>query len=310
MCKGDPEDTQKAESDVAQTKANLDLNLSIVKSRKQLFAEGAIPGRDLDTAQAAMVAAQAAYDAAARHLESVRNVSREAALKAAQGQLTSAEGKYKGSTAQVTYSEIRSPINGVVTDRPLFAGETAAAGAPLLTVMETSTLLAKTHIAQSLAQRMRLGDESEVQVPGAAQPVSAKVSLISPALDPGSTTVEVWLKIDNKNGTLKVGTPVKVSITGRTDADALKIPQSAILTAQDGSKAVMVVGADGAARRKPVTLGFEDAGDVEVIGGLTQADLVITSGAYGLDDGVKVKVGRAAADDDKTPDAGKGGEKN
>ena len=94
-----PEDTLKAESDVAQAKANLDLNLSIVKSRKQLFAEGAIPGRDLDTAKAALVQAQAAYDAAAKHLESVRSVSREAALKAAQGQLTSAEGKYKGAEA-------------------------------------------------------------------------------------------------------------------------------------------------------------------------------------------------------------------
>ena len=94
-----PEDTLKAESDLAQAKANLDLNLSIVKSRKQLFAEGAIPGRDLDTANAALVQAQAAYDAAAKHLESVRNVSREAALKAAQGQLTSAEGKYKGAEA-------------------------------------------------------------------------------------------------------------------------------------------------------------------------------------------------------------------
>ena len=92
-----PEDTLKAESDLAQAKANLDLNLSIVKSRKQLFAEGAIPGRDLDTANAALVQAQAAYDAAAKHLESVRSVSREAALKAAQGQLTSAEGKYKGA---------------------------------------------------------------------------------------------------------------------------------------------------------------------------------------------------------------------
>ena len=47
----------------------------------------------------------------------MRNVSREAALKAAQGQLTSAEGKYNGAEAQLSYSEIRSPINGVVTDR-------------------------------------------------------------------------------------------------------------------------------------------------------------------------------------------------
>ena len=97
-----PEDAQKAELDYAQAKANLDLNTSIVNSRKQLFAEGAIPGRDLDTAQAALVQAQAAYDAAAKHLESMKNVSHEAALKSAQGQLTSAEGKYKGAAAQVS----------------------------------------------------------------------------------------------------------------------------------------------------------------------------------------------------------------
>jgi multidrug resistance efflux pump len=301
-----PEDTQKAESDVAQAKANLDLNLSIVKSRKELFAEGAIPGRDLDTAQAALVQAQAAYDAAARHLESVRSVSREAALKSAQGQLTSAEGKYKGAAAQVSYSEIRSPIDGVVTDRSLFAGETAAAGAPLLTVMDTSSLLAKTHLAQSLAQRMKLGDEALVRVPGVAEPVAAKVALISPALDPGSTTVEVWLKIDNQAGTLKVGTPVKVSIAGRSEAHAWRIPASSILTAQDGSKSVMVVGTDGAAHRKPVTLGIADAQDVQVTGGLAPADLVITGGAYGLDDGAKVKVG-APADDDRKPASGAGG---
>ena len=301
-----PEDTLKAESDVAQARANLDLNLSIVKGRKQLFAEGAIPGRDLDTANAALVQAQAAYDAAARHLESVRSVSREAALKSAQGQLTSAEGKYKGAEAQVSYSEIRSPIDGVVTDRPLFAGETAAAGAPLVTVMDTSSLLAKTHLAQSLAQRMKLGDDASVRVPGVAEPVSAKVALISPALDPGSTTVEVWLKIDNQAGTLKVGTPVKVSITGRTEAQAWKIPLSSILTAQDGSKSVMVVGAGGVAHRKAVTIGLVDAEEVQVTGGLAPTDLVITGGAYGLDDGVKVKLG-ATADDDKKPEAGKGG---
>jgi multidrug efflux pump subunit AcrA (membrane-fusion protein) len=302
-----PEDTLKAESDVAQAKASLDLNLSIVKSRKQLFAEGAIPGRDLDTAQAALVQAQVAYDAAAKHLESVRSVSRDAALKSAQGQLTSAEGKYKGATAQVSYSEIRSPIDGVVTDRPLFAGETAAAGAPLVTVMDMSSLLAKTHLAQSVAQRMKVGDVASVGVPGLAQPVSAKVDLISPALDPGSTTVEIWLRIDNRSGVLKVGTPVKVSIAGRTAAQALKIPASSILTAEGGSKSVMIVGADGAAHKKAITIGIADAEEVQVNDGLAPGDLVITGGAYGLDDGAKVKV-VAAADDDKKAGNGRADE--
>jgi RND family efflux transporter MFP subunit len=239
----------------------------------------------------------------------MQKVSREAELQTAQGQLTSAEGKMKGAEAQVSYTEIRSPINGVVTDRPLFAGETAAAGAPLITVMDTSVLIAKAHLAQSVAQQMKVGDATQLQVPGIADPVDAKVSLISPALDPGSTTVEVWVKADNKKGELKVGTPIKMVITGRSVEKAWKIPQTAVLTAQDGSKSVMVVGEDGAAHKKPVTLGITDGEDVQVLSGIAPNDTVITGGAYGLDDGTKVKVGKADADDEAKPDA-KGGDKD
>ena len=292
-----PEDMQKAEADFKQAKANLELDQSIVNSRKQLLQQGAIPGRDLDTAQATLVQAQAAYDAAKQHLDSMQRVNRAAALEAAQGQLTSAEGKYKGAEAQVNFSEIRSPINGVVTDRSLYAGETPAAGAPLITVMDTAVLVAKMHLAASLAQRMRVGDDASIHVPGLSDPVTAKVAMVSPALDPGSTTVEVWLRVANKDGRLKVGTPAKVAITGRTVEQAMKVPDSAILTADDGSKSVMVIGTDGAAHKKPVALGIGDGTDVQVLSGLAATDMVITSGSYGLDEGTKVKVGPAGGED-------------
>ena len=288
-----PEDTLKAESDLAQAKANLELSQSIVTSRKQLFAEGAIPGRDLDTAEAALVQAQAAYYTAVNRLESLRAVSRAAALKAAQGQLTSAEGKYNGAEAQVDFSQIRSPIDGVVTDRPLFAGETPAAGTPLITVMDTSSLIARTHIGASVAQEMKVGDPATVQAPGVDAPVQAKVSMISPALDSGSTTIEVWLKIDNRAGKLKAGTPVKVTVKGKSVEQALKVPKSAILTADDGTKSVMVAGSDGTAHRKHITVGIVDGADVQVLSGVTPSDMVITGGAYALDEGTKVKIGPA-----------------
>jgi len=293
-----PMDVLTAESDFAQAKTNLDLNRNIVDSRKELFKEGAIPGRDLDTAQAALVQAQAAYDAAKQHLDAVKSVSREAALKAAQGQLTSAEGKYNGAQAQVNFSEIRSPIDGVVTDRPLFAGETAAAGAPLITVMDTSSLIAKTHIAESLAVQLSVGNAASVRVPGIADPVPAKVSLVSPALDPGSTTVEVWLKVENKAGRLKVGTPVKAVITGASVPHALTVPLSAILTADNGEKSVMVVASDGTAQPKDVKLGITSGENVQVLSGLTPSDMVITVGSYGLDPGTKVKIGPAEGEGD------------
>ena len=305
-----PEDSQKAELDLAQAKANLELNQAVVKARKELLSEGAIPARDLETAEAALVQAQAEYDTAASHAESMKTITHAAELKSAEGQLTSAEGKFKGAAAMVSYSEIRSPIDGMVTDRPLFAGEMAAAGTPLITVMDTAMLLAKTHLAQSLVEQLKVGDSATVLVPGINDPVPAKISMISPALDPGSTTVEVWLKISNKSGELKVGTPVKVNVTGRTVSNALTIPASAVLTSQDGSKSVMVIGSDGAAHSKPVKLGIQDAGDVQVLSGITPADTVITSGSYGLDEGTKVKIGPAGDEDkrgdndDKKPAAG------
>jgi HlyD family secretion protein len=302
-----PEDLTKAKLDLAQAKATLDLDQSIVNARSQLFTQGAIPGRELDTAKATLVQSQAAYDIAKQHLESLQNVSNRAALQNAQGNLESAKGKYLGAEAQLSYTEIRSPISGVVTDRPLFAGETAAAGTPVVTVMDTSALVAKLHVAQMQAQQLTLGAAASLTVPGIADPVPAKVSLISPALDPGSTTVEVWLRVENPKGTFKAGTPVHASITGRTIANALTVAAEAIQSSPDGSsKFVMVIGPDSTAHKKTVTLGIQNAEDVQILSGLSTSDMVISSGGYGLDENTKVKIGsdpNAKPDDDDKPSA-------
>jgi RND family efflux transporter MFP subunit len=285
-----PEDYAKAELDVAQAKAQLHLQAEIAASRQKLFDQGAIAGRDYDTAVAALAQAQAAYDVTQNHLGSLKTISKEAAMQLAQGQLSSAKGKYEAAEVQVSYSEIRSPITGVVTERALFPGETANTGTPLVTVMDTSSLLAKVHVSQMVAQQLSLDDDASLFIPGVDEPVKGRVTLISPALDPGSTTVEVWLKVDNKAGRYKAGTPVRVSIVGRTIPRAVKIPLGAVLTAEDGSKSVMVVDGDGSAHKTAVQLGINDDQDVQVTQGLKGLETVITKGAYGLSDGTKVTV--------------------
>jgi HlyD family secretion protein len=298
-----PAATQAAELDLAQAKANLDLNQSIVKGRTQLFQEGAIPGRDLDTAKAALVQAQAAYDTAAQHLHALESVGRATSGQVAQGDLTSAKGKYLNAEALASYASLHSPIDGVVTDRPLFAGEMAPAGTSLITVMDTSSLIAKLHLSQAVTQRLKVGDKAEVTIPGMSAPIEGTASLISPALDPGSTTVEVWVKLKNPDGQLKAGTPVHVAIVGRTVPDALQVPSSALLTNDDGSLGVMVVGSDGIAHMKPVTVGIRLPDTVQILTGIDVKDVVIDTGGYGLQDGTKVKIG--AAGDDKSADEDK-----
>ncbi len=307
-----PEDYTKARLDLAQAKANLDLNQAIVNARTQLFAQGAIPGRDLDTAKAALVQAQSSYDLAKQHFEAVQKTSNQAALESAKGLLQSAKGKFEGATAQLSYTEIRSPINGYVTDRPLFAGETATAGSPVITVMDTSALIAKVHIAQPLAQQLKVGGEASLQIAGADKEIPAKITLISPALDAGSTTIEVWVRVENPKNALKAGTPVQVIMTGREVPNALMVPTAAILSSAGGAesaagKYVMVIGADSMLKKQPVTVGIQTAEQTQILSGVTAKDTVATTGGYGLDEGTKVKIGapdkggddKAAGGDDK-----------
>lgn len=299
-----PEDIQRATLNLSQAKATLALNQQIVKSRKILFAEGAIPGRDLDTAQAALVQAQDNFELAQQHSRAVQEGAGAAAFKNAEGQLESAKGKYIGAEAQLQYSEIRSPISGVVTERPLYAGETVAAGAPVLTVMDTSSLLAKVHLTQPQIQQLKVGDPASVTVPGIENPISGEVTLISPALDPGSTTVEVWVRLSNLDGRLKPGTTVHLLLAGRTVPHALVVPTESLVTTPAGKKAVMIVNTDGLAHMKEVSVGIQDNGLVQILSGISDGDRVITEGAYGLDDGTKVKVmsGPSSSDSAKPGD--------
>jgi HlyD family secretion protein len=299
-----PEDFQKAELDFEQAQANLTLNQKIVESRKQLFAQGAIPGRDLDTAQAALVQAQAGYNAAKKHLDSMQSVSHEAAVRNAKGQLESAEGKFQGADAQLSYAEIRSPIDGVVTERPLFSGETAPSGQTLLTVMDTSTMLAKAHVPQSQAQILSIGTPAFAHIPGLDEPVEGKVTLISPALDPGSTTVEVWIKIENPKRELKAGTPVHLSIHGRTASNVPLVPKDALVKDAAGKSVLMVIGGDSIAHATPANSGIEDDTNLQILSGVKAGQQVAVAGAYALDDGTKVKVASEGEKKSAGKDAG------
>ena len=117
-----PDDLKKAETDVAQTAAARDVAARTAEERKKLLGQGAISGRDADAAAAAAVQAQAAYDVARQHLQSVVTTTGATTQQAARGQLQSARGRLMNADAQISYATLRSPIDGVVTDRPPVSG--------------------------------------------------------------------------------------------------------------------------------------------------------------------------------------------
>jgi HlyD family secretion protein len=291
-----PEEIQKAEADAQQSQQALAAQEKIFESRQQLFEQGALPRKELDQSRVDVTAARNQSAIAKQHLEKLQAFGKQQELQAAEGQLESAKGKYLGAQAQLGYSEIRTPIDGVVTDRPLYPGEMAAAGTPLLTVMDISSVIAKAHISQSDAAALKVGDKGTITVPGIEEPIEGKVTVVSPALDPNSTTVEIWLEAKNPKHALKPGTSVQLSLTAQTVEDALVVPASSVITAPDGTTTVMVAGADGLAHQTAVKVGIRNGDDVQILEGVTANDKVVSIGAYGLPDKTKLKVEAAAAE--------------
>ncbi len=277
-----PEELQKAELDVRTAKDAMDTAQKVLDSRQSLFKAGAISQKEVNDSQLAFVQARGQYETASKHLETVQAVGREQEVKSAAAQRDAAKGRVESAQAQLTYSRITSPIDGVVTDRPIYAGEMPANGGPIITVMDLSQVVARAHISQDDAKLLKVGDATNFILLDGSAPIAGKVTFISPALDPSGTTVEVWAQAPNAGDRLRPGTSMRVEMIAKTVPDALIIPQAAVLTSASGNTSVVVVDSENKPQKKAVTLGIRDAGNVQVTEGLQSGERVVTVGAFEL----------------------------
>jgi RND family efflux transporter MFP subunit len=277
---------QSARQDLNVSKEQLDAAQKLFDSRETLYKQGAMSAKDVEDSRIALTQARDQYDLAEKSYT----------LKAAQGQLTAAKGKTISAEAQLSYAKIVSPINGVVTDRPFYVGDTAPSGTAILTVMDLSKVVARAYVSPQQAAELHVGDAASILPGNGESEIAGKVSVVSPALDPNSTTVQVWVEAPNPDGQLKSGSTVGLRIVANTVKDALVVPAEAILTATDGTTSVMVIGKDGHAHQTPVKIGIRDDHNVQILSGLAVGQQVVTVGAYGLPDGSKVTITKPAVE--------------
>ena len=320
-----PEQVTKAQTDVTAAKAALDAAQKLLESRQQLLKEGAIARKSVDEAQVGYEQTKAQYETAQQHLTQVQAVGRQEAVKAAAAQVEAARGHHLGVEAQVSYSEIQSPITGVVTDRPLYAGEMANAGMPLLTVMDMSSVVARVNLSQEQARDVKVGNDATLTPIDGGAEVNGKVTIVSPAVDPNSTTVQVWVQAVNPGERLRAGASVHVAIVAAIVNDATLVPAAAIYPNEEGGSMVITVDEKNIAHHAGVQVGLREGDMVQVlyqlqpdatVEGVQPGEQVVTVGGLGLEDEVKVRIvkpGEAAADDakgnaDKKTDDKKAGE--
>ena len=284
-----PEQLTKAQTDVTAAREALDAAKKLVDNREQLFKEGALARKLVDEAQVGYAQAKATFETAQQHLQSLQSVGQAEQIKTAAAQVESARGRYDATQAQVSYSEIRSPFAGVVTDRPLYPGEMATTGAPLLTVMDMSKIVARINMAQDQARDVKVGNEATLTVEG-GEPIAGKVTVVSPAADQNSTTLQVWVQAENPGERLRAGQSVHVAIVAMVIDGATLIPAAAVMSNAEGESIVLAIDDKNVAHEKVVTIGAREPELVQVLSGVEPGERVGSVGGVGLEDKAKVRV--------------------
>jgi multidrug efflux pump subunit AcrA (membrane-fusion protein) len=295
-----PEDRTKGEADVQAAKQAYDAASTLYANRVALVKEGALAQKLADDAKVAMVQAQSQLETSQRHLQALSQVSQRESARGAQATMNAAKAHYEAAAVQVSYALVRSPISGIVADRPVYPGEMAASGMPIVSIVDVSQVIARANVPVKDAIAIKPGRPARIAGPDGDIP--GKVTVVSPAVDPSTTTVEVWVQAANPGEKLKPGATIRVSIIAETLLDTMVIPATALLNADDGGQKVMVVTSDSVAHERRVNVGVRQGDRVQIVSGLQSGDQVVVSGGLGLEDKAKVTIQQPKAEDDDDDD--------
>jgi HlyD family secretion protein len=285
-----PEEMTKAQQDLQTARQSLDAAQKLYESREQLFRDGALARKLVDEAQVSYVQSRSQYETAQQHLHALQSVGKEEQIKGAAAQVEAARGHHQAAEAQLGYSQILSPISGVIADRSVYPGEMANAGAPLLIVMDVSSVIARANVPQNQAGFLKVGDPATIVLTEGSSETAGQVIVVSPAVDPNSTTVQVWVQVQHPGERLKPGVTVHVSIVAETQSEAVVVPLAALLPGVEGRSSIFVVGSDSVAHERKIEVGIREEDKVQLIGGAVPGENVITVGGLGLQDGTKVLI--------------------
>ena len=220
------DDLSKAQADVQTAQQTFDAAKKVYDSRVALQKEGALPQKLVDDSKLAMVLAQTQLEAAQRHMESLSQVGQREALQGADAAVKAAKAHYDSLNVQLSYGIVKSPIAGVVADRSVYPGEMAQPGMPLISIVDISSLIARANVPVKDAVTIKPGRPARIAGPDGD--LAGVVTVVSPAVDPSTTTVEVWVKVENPGEKLKPGGTVRVSIIAETITDTNVVPVSAL----------------------------------------------------------------------------------
>ena len=277
---------------VRDAQATVDNMRKTYERRKVLYDQGGISKKELEASELDVTKAEDDLRLAERAASLHQVTTNPSDLAAARSKARQAAQHLASLTAQAGYATIRAPFDGVIGDQFLYQGDFANAGAKMLTIADTSTVIVKAPLSIDAAMRVHPGDAASVQpdsLPGVT--LHGTVSLVGSAADPQSRAVELWITLPNPDGRLRTNSAARVTVSSGNVANAVVVPTSAVTLDATNANAgtVMVVDDKSVAHEVKVTTGAHTRDRTQITSGLRGGETVVIEGNYGLPDGTKVE---------------------
>jgi cobalt-zinc-cadmium efflux system membrane fusion protein len=257
-----------AEASLVAAESELRLATTSTARTERLYAAKAASLADLERERAAKAAAEAAHTRVAAEVQRARS---------AYLQLGGSAG-----SAPAQEAAIRSPIDGVVVSRDAEPGQVVSAGTPIVTVSRMSSLALVVQAPEEAVGSITPGTRLRFTVrayPG--RDFQARVTRVAPALDPRTRTLEVVARAENSTAELRPEMFATVVLETQPAGDVLAIPSNAV-QALDGDTVVIAAAPRGSGlhvEAVPVRIGRRNAELAEILEGVKEGALVVTTGA-------------------------------
>jgi multidrug efflux pump subunit AcrA (membrane-fusion protein) len=193
-------------------------------------------------------------------------------------------------------SPVKSPIAGTITSIPVNIGSTVSQATPIARITTTDSLQIRTDVAERFISRIRVGLDALLEFeayPG--ESFGARISELSPVVDPQTRTLEVKLNLDRPDRRIKAGMFASIKIITERKDNIVKIPADGVVR-RFGEAFVFVVKPDpaspsaGIVERRVVTPGILIDNKIEIVGGLSPDEVIVIQGQTLLEDKSAVKV--------------------
>jgi len=251
------------EAQIRGREADLNLALTNVERSRNLFGRQLLPRQTLDDAEA-------------------RYTSAVAQLDLARAQLSQSASRLQELRINLGNTTVTSPVNGFVAKRNVDAGAWVSQNAPLVSVVDISSLRLVANVVEKDLKVVGVGDRAVVEVdayPG--EKFNGRIARVSPVLDPATRTAAMEIEIPNRDYRLKPGMYANVDLEIEGRDNVLVVPKIALVDSE-GKRGVYLPSEDNKATFKEVKIGIEDADRAEILEGVTEGQTVVSVGAGAL----------------------------